>query len=114
MRMRLSALMLALLATAPAKAACLDLPDKLLMFTRKGPSVNIVGLDQTSVALIKLDCTLTAQDWRKLALPRHICTDAAVSNPSGGQCKVIEVTPLTGEPPNAGDFEYVVRRNLPN
>ncbi len=113
-RAPLSALIVALLATSPAGAACLDLPNKLLMFVRTGPSVQIVDLNQTSVALIKLDCTLTAQDWGKLALPPHICTDVNVPNPSGGQCKVIELTPLNGPQPDGADFEYVVRRNLAN
>jgi len=113
MRVRLGALMLALLAT-PAEAACLDLPNKLLMFTQKGPSVHIVDLNQTSVALIKLDCALASKDWGKLALPLHVCTDANVPNPGGGQCKVIELTPLSGPPPNGSDFESVIRRNLSN
>jgi hypothetical protein len=114
MRVPLSALLLALLATSPAAAACLDLPNKLLMFVRTGPSVQIVDLNQTSVALIKLDCTLTAKDWGKLALPLHICTDANVPTPSGGQCKVIDLTPLSGPQPDSADFEYVIRRNLAN
>ncbi|MGP0058234.1 MAG: hypothetical protein ACLPID_02950 [Beijerinckiaceae bacterium] len=106
--------MLALLATSSTEAACLDLPNKLLMFVRTGPSVQLVDLNQTSVAMIKLDCPLTANDWGKLALPLHVCTDANVPTPSGGQCKVIEFTPLSGPQPDGADFEYVIRRNLAN
>jgi hypothetical protein len=112
MRMRLGAVLLALASSAPAEAACLDLPGKLLMFAKKGPSVHIVDLNQASVARIKLDCTLTSDDWGKLALPLHVCTDANVPSPSGGQCKVIELTPLSGPMPNGADFEKVIRRNL--
>ncbi|MGO9769403.1 MAG: hypothetical protein ACLPSW_07570 [Roseiarcus sp.] len=112
MRLSLCALTLALLAATSAEAACVDLPNKLLMYARKGPSVDIVDLNQTSVARIKLDCELVAGDWGKLALPLHVCADADVPSPGGGQCKVIELTPLSGPAPDGGDFELVIRRNL--
>jgi hypothetical protein len=112
MRLSSTALLLALLATTTAEAACLDLPNRLLMYTRKGPSVQIVDLNMSAVGEIKLDCTLEAKDWGKLALPLHVCTDASVPNPGGGQCKVTEVKSLGGAAPNGGDFDYVIRRNF--
>jgi hypothetical protein len=112
MRLSTTTLLIALLATTTAQAACLDLPNKLLMYARKGPSVQIVDLTMSAVGEIKLDCSLEAKDWGKLALPLHVCTDTSVPNPGGGQCKVTDVKALSGAAPNGGDFEYVIRRNF--
>lgn len=107
----LTVLVLGLLATASAEAACVDLPDKLLMLASKGASVQIVDLNQAPVVQIKLDWALAAKDWGKLALTRHVCADAGLPNPNGGQCKIIGLTP-GGQPMSAGGFESVIRRNL--
>lgn len=112
MRTPVTVLLLALLSTAAAHAACIDLPDRLLMLASKGASVKIVDLNQVPVTQIKLDCTLAAKDWGKLALTRHLCTGASVANPNGGQCKIVELAPLKGEPMSEGGFELAVRRNL--
>ena len=102
----------ALFLAAPAHAACVDLPARLLMLASQGASVKIVDLDQAPVTQIKLDCTLAARDWGKLALTRHLCTGTSVVNPNGGQCKIVELAPLKGEPMSEGGFELAVRRNL--
>jgi tetratricopeptide (TPR) repeat protein len=102
--------------SAPDNAACVDLPGAMLgMFVREGPTVLMVVFGRPNgpqqIALIKLDCSLTADEWFKLGgnLPRHVCKQATLSKPRGGECKVIEVTPLSGSAPDAAKYDTVVR-----
>lgn len=107
-------LLLAMTAWSPASAACLDLPARLLLFASKGQTVHVVDLSFQSVGQIKLDCTLTSDDWGKLQLSRKTCTDTSLPKPDGsGQCRVIDVVAVPGRAPDGAKFEYVIRRNLP-
>jgi hypothetical protein len=100
-------------AATPAAAACLDLPSRFLIFApANGPAVWARDLTDTVVGGFKLSCSLTHEQWAKVPLARRTCTDAEVTSPSGGQCKVIEVW-LPDQIPDDMKADYVIRRNLP-
>lgn len=105
---------LPLLSAASAHASCLDLPGRvLIVYPAKGSSMWMTDLNRTPLALIKLDCTLTDKEWGGLALPRHICSDASLPNPAGGQCHITTLTPITAPPPDFDiDQAYVSQRVL--
>jgi hypothetical protein len=104
---------LASMAATPAAAACLDLPSRFLIYApANGPAVWMRDLTDTVVGGFKLSCSLTREEWAKVPLARRTCTDAEVTSPSGGQCKVIEVW-LPDQIPKDMKADWVIRRNLP-
>ena len=103
-----------LLGAVPAHANCLDLPNRvLIIYPEKGSSMWMMDLNRTPLAQIKLDCTLTDKEWGGLALSRHICSEASLANPAGGQCHILTLTPIAA-PPSDFDMDkaFVSRRVL--
>jgi hypothetical protein len=101
-------------SAVPAHANCLDLPNRvLIIFPEKGSSMWMMDLNRTPLAQIKLDCTLTDKEWGGLALSRHVCSDASLANPAGGQCRIMTLTPITAAPPDFDmDKAFVSQRVL--
>jgi hypothetical protein len=111
MRIKLGLLVLSQLLAAPAWAGCVDLPSQGILFEKAALGV-VESLGSPDIARIKLDCSLTEDEWAKVHIPLHLCTEATLTKPGGGQCKVIDATAIT-ERPSGYDFETVIRRKFP-
>jgi hypothetical protein len=101
-----AALLAGFIATGShAGAACLDITGRVaVLFAAKGQIAHI-----DNVGTIKLDCTLTVEEWGKLQLSRQMCAGTSIANPSGGkECRILEVD--ANGPPENTKFERAIRR----
>jgi hypothetical protein len=115
--MRGTILILTLVLAEPAYAACVDWP----VLNSQGLSVRMFvrthgasscwgrGLLGEQVGLVKLDCDLGLEEWSWISLPfpRRICSGTAVAKPGGGDCRVVELKPLSGPTPDPKNYETV-------